>query len=178
MKSIFKYAAEAGVPMGIYLTIMSACMLLSIKVPALPMALAVLVPGLPFFTAWLMKRIVTDQPAYRKVAPLWLAGIYTFIFGTLICCFLSLLYVMLFEPHFVREYMEMSIANIQATPMAADYAPMIEEINRAISSHALPTGMEFVTSMGWATCFFGSLLSLLIAAIMSRRTRKLQQMVR
>ena len=85
-KSVYKYAAEAGVPMGLYLTAMSACLLLSLRLPQLPVLMFPLLFGLPFFTAWLLRRIASDAPHYNKVSALWLAGIYTFIFGSLICC--------------------------------------------------------------------------------------------
>lgn len=178
MKSVYKHAAESGVPMGFYLTLMSACLLLSVRLPQISMLTLPLLIGLPFFTAWLMKRIVAQSPAYRRVSPLWLAGIYIYIFGTLICTFLSLLYVMFVEPHFVREYFEMAIAGVERGGLGGEYAASIASIRKAIDNNALPTGVQFVTSMAWATCFFGSLLSLLIAAVLSRGRRNLQQMVR
>lgn len=172
MKSIYKYAAEAGVPMGFYLTVMSACLLLSLRVPQLPALLPLLFMGLPFFTGMLLKRIATETPAYMKVSALWLAGIYTFIFGSLICCLLSALYLTFVEPGFITRYMQQAIDTISASPAAANYGQSIDVMQRAIDSHMLPSGLEFVVSMAWATCFAGSFISLAVALVLTRRRRR------
>ena len=36
MKSIYRYAAEGGIPVGLYLTLISACLLLSLRIPLIP----------------------------------------------------------------------------------------------------------------------------------------------
>ena len=39
-KSIYKYASEAGLPIGLYLTLMSACLLMSLRVEILSMIIS------------------------------------------------------------------------------------------------------------------------------------------
>lgn len=161
--------------MGIYLSLMAACVLLSLKAPFLPMLITPLAIGFPAILWMLMRRIGAMQPTYMKVSSLWLAGIYTVIFGTLICMLLSGLYVVFIEPGFVVKYFETIISQVEASEFAAYYADTVALMRNAIDSHIVPSGMEFVTAMGWFTCFAGSILSLIIAFIMGKMVRKPSQ---
>lgn len=173
-KSIYKYASEAGVPAGLYLTVMSACLLLSIKLPILPMLIFPLALGFPFLLWVLMRRIVEAEPSYNKFSSLWLGGIYTVIFGTMICMFLSSLYIVAVEPGFVHLYISNALEAVESSPVAGDYAASIALMREAMDAHILPSGLEFLTTMAWFTCFAGSLLSLVIALIMTRVSKRRQ----
>ncbi|MDE6578896.1 MAG: DUF4199 domain-containing protein [Muribaculaceae bacterium] len=172
--SIYRYAAHAGIPVGIYLSIISACLLFSLKVPFLPLLIFPLLIGFPFLLGYLMERIARERPEYRRVATLWLGGIYAVIFGTLICTLLSALYIKFVDPGFVYSYISNAIATIESSPMAADYSSTVDLMRQAIEAHLLPNGMEFVSSLAWSTCFCGSLLSLFLACILARRKRELE----
>ncbi|MCH5242564.1 MAG: DUF4199 domain-containing protein [Muribaculaceae bacterium] len=174
-KSIYKYASEAGLPAGLYLTIMSACLLLSVKFPGLPLVLFPLALGFPFILWMLMKRISREEPSYNKFSSLWLGGIYTVIFGSLICMFLSAIYIVVFEPGFVQLYVSNAIQAVESTPMADQYQPTIRLMKEAMDAHLLPSGLEFLTSMAWLTCFVGSILSLVLALIMSKSSKKVSR---
>ncbi|MCH5227559.1 MAG: DUF4199 domain-containing protein [Muribaculaceae bacterium] len=171
-KSIYKYASEAGLPAGLYLTLMSACMLLSIKVPALPVLILPLGIGFPILLWSLMKKISREEPAYNKFSSLWLGGIYTVIFGTMICMFLSALYIVLVEPSFVHLYVNNALIAVESSPLAGEYEASIEMMRKAIDAHVLPSGLEFLTTLAWFTCFCGSILSLFLALLMSRSGKK------
>ena len=171
-KSIYKYASEAGVPAGMYLSLMSACILLSLKIPALPMLVLPLGIGFPFLLWFLMKRIVKAEPSYNKFSSLWLGGIYTVIFGTLICMFLSALYIVFIEPDFVIKYVSNALSAVETSPMAEEYEATIRLMREAIDAHILPTNFEFLTTMAWFTCFSGSILALILAVVMNRIGKK------
>lgn len=167
-KSIYKYASEAGVPVGLYLTLMSACVLLSVKIPALPMLLLPLGIGFPFLLWSRLRKISREEPGYNKFSSLWLGGIYSVIFGSLICLFISALYIVFGEPYFVHQYVSNALMAIENSPMAAEYEATVLMMREALDAHILPSGLEFLTTMAWFTCFAGSLLSLVLALIMSR----------
>lgn len=171
-KSIYKYAAEAGVPIGLYLTLMSACLLLSVKVQILPMLILPLGLGFPVVLWSLMKRISKAEPSYNKFSSLWLGGIYTVIFGTLICMFFSALYIVGVEPGFVHLYISNAIEAVESAGLAGEYEPTITLMKEAMEAHLLPSGMQFLMSMAWFTCFSGSILSLIISLIMTRTSNK------
>lgn len=171
-KSIYKYASEAGLPAGLYLTLMSACLLLSVKIPALPMLILPLGITFPFVLWALMKKIIREEPSYNKFSSLWLGGIYTVIFGTLICMFLSSIYIVFIEPGFVHMYVDNALSAVEASGMAEQYESSIALMREAMDAHILPSGLEFLTSMAWFTCFGGSILSLILALIMSKGGRR------
>ena len=171
-KSIYKYASEAGLPAGLYLTLMSACLLLSVKIPALPMLLLPLGLGFPFLLWMLMRGVVKSEPSYNKFSSLWLGGIYTVIFGTMICMFLSALYIVFVEPGFVQLYVSNALSGVEASGMGAEYEASIAMMREAMNAHILPSGLEFLTTMAWFTCFIGSILSLILALLMSRVGKK------
>lgn len=164
-KSIYKYAAEAGVPVGLYLTLMSACLLLSLRIPVLPVLLLPLAIGFPVMLGFILKRIANQEPSYMKVSALWLGGIYAVIFGTLICSLFSALYIMFVEPGFVNAYVSDAIATIESSPLSSRYESTTSLMREAMEAHILPSGMEFVSTMGWLTSFTGSILSLVLSLI-------------
>lgn len=168
MKSIYKYAAEAGLPIGLYLTCIPACFLLSLKFGVLQMLVLPLMIGFPFLLAMLMKKLAAHEPAYRRFSPLWLFGIYGVIFGTLICMLFSLSYLAFLDPSFITEYVQSSIDSLQTLPESHKYEATVDVLRKAMDSHLLPTRSQFVTSMAWFTCFAGSILSLFLALIISR----------
>ena len=176
-KSIYTYAAEAGVPAGLYLTVMSACLLLSVRIPDTIMLLVPLGVGFPFFLWLLMKKISKAEPSYLKFSSLWLGGIYTVIFGTLICMLLSGLYVVLVEPGFVHMSISNAINTIETSPVAAEYEPTLVLMKEAVAAHLLPSGLEFLMTMAWFTCFTGSILSLVISLIITGGGKRVKREV-
>ncbi|MCH5225285.1 MAG: DUF4199 domain-containing protein [Muribaculaceae bacterium] len=170
-KSIYKYASEAGLPIGLYLTLMSMCLLTSVKFPIAPMFMLPLMLGFPVVLWFQVKRISRLEPSYNKFSSLWLGGIYSVIFGTLICMFLSALYIVFIEPDFVGLYVGNALTAIESSPLAGEYENSVEMMRRAMDAHLLPTGLQFLTTMAWFTCFCGSILSLLMALIMSRSSK-------
>lgn len=174
-KSIYSYAAAAGLPAGLYLTLMSASLLLSVRIPSIVMFLIPLAIGFPFMLWFLMRNISKAEPTYNKFSSLWLGGIYTVIFGTLICLLLSGLYVVFIEPGFVHMYVMNAIEAIESTSVAPEYEQTLALMREAIEARILPTGLEFLLSMAWLTCFSGSVISLFIAMLIPRDGKKMSR---
>jgi len=133
--------------------------------------------GIPV-VLWILQRKMWDQcPLYRRVSSLWLMGIYTFIFGSLICTLLSNLYILAFAPNFVADYARESIRMMESSPDPALYAEQTKMLRRMLERRALPTPFGITTTMAWATCFSGSLLSLLWAFLIraTKRPRDLRR---
>lgn len=169
IKSVYKYAAEAGIPAGIYMTVMSSCFLLSNSFPSLPLLLPVLFLMFPYLLWRMMKKMIRLQPSYQKFSTLWLFGIYVIIFGTLISSFFSGVYLTFINPGFINEYVNQAIASIESLPDPTPYAASAEVMKRAIEDHLLPSGMEFVAATGWSSCFFGSILSMILSLFLAHR---------
>lgn len=151
--------------MGICLTVMSACVLLSLRFPVLPLFLPVLVVCFVVMLWRIIRRMASEERTYYKFSALWLCGIYTVIFGTLICSLFSGIYLTLIDPGFVHNYVASAVETIEQSPQASEYASTTEVLHRALDARMFPGGMQFVATMGWLTCFGGSILSMLISAV-------------
>lgn len=171
-KSVYKFASEAGLPVGLYFILISICFFLSVRVPFLQTLMLPLIIAFPFFLGYLMKRMARTEPTYNRFSPLWLFGIYSVIFGSLICALFAGIYLSYIDSSFLVRYITQAIADINASPAAKDYRATVEMMQEALDSHILPSGMQFVSSMAWFTCFSGSILSLVLALILSRKSPK------
>lgn len=170
-KSIYRQAANFGLPLGIYLSIMAGCFFFSLDSAVASFMLLPLLIAFPFILAMRTIALARANPQYRKVAPLWVYGIYSTIFATLICSLFSALYMVLINPGFMHDYITRSVELLQASPLASEYTSEIELMKKMSESDRIPSPMQLVTSMGWAICFGGSMISLPIAWIASKITR-------
>lgn len=78
----------------------------------------------------------------------------------------------------MTEYVMSALAQIESSPEAPQYVATADVLRNALDRHILPSGMEFVITLGWATSFFGSLLSLFIAVILGRKPHRRVEMLR
>lgn len=168
VKEILKFSSDSGVYMGLYLTAMSACILLSMKIPSLPLLLLPLMAGTPVILWLLLRPLARRDAGNMTLFPLWLAGIYIFIFGTLVCGLFSAAYLLFADPTFISTYVRSSVEAVEASPeLAAAMAPQLETMREALGRNIIPSPMQYTTMMMWTTAFFGSILSLLVAAAMT-----------
>lgn len=161
-KSIFTYAAESGVGAGVGMSLMAVCLFLSMKAPWLSTAILLLGAGVIVFISIGMRRICRRDAGCRTVSALWLYGIYTTIFGTLIAALFSTVWLIFIDPAFLYTYFQWAYGQLSATGSS----PAEQEIFRkAIEAKLYPSTSTFVSTMMWLTASFGSLLSLPFAAL-------------
>lgn len=171
-RSVYGHSAQLGLPMGLYLFLMSAALLGSIRFQPLILFIFPLALGLPVVLYFLIHRVWKQDPMLHTFGAVWLLGIWIFIFGSLVCAILSAGWIFLFEPDFVSGYLSMSIDAISNSPMAEQYASQLEQFEALRRSGSLPTPMEFIFTMIWSTAFLGSIISLLIAFVFKAKEFK------
>lgn len=157
---------------GLWLCALAACFLFSLELPVISWCIFPLILGLPFCLAWLMRRMVMQEPVYASFSSLWLFGIYTMIFGSLICALFSAVVLIFFQPGFLTRYLVEAIRAAEASPDAGELAGHIEVLKNAVRSGMVPSPMNFVTSMMWASAFFGSIISMFLAWPISSRLKR------
>lgn len=167
-KSVYRFGADNGIWMGIYLTLISVCFLMSVRLPILSMLIFPLLLGVPAVLYVLLRKVVKSEPGYCRVPAMWVCGIWIFVFGSLICGLISALWIILFDPDFIQQYFRNSIAMMEQTNLKSAYASEIAQLKQALRSGTLPSPMEFVFTMIWSTSFFGSLLSLVVGWLICR----------
>lgn len=157
--------------MGLILSASAACFLFSLRIPALS---SMVFPALCVTLLYIyvrMRRLSTTERGYQRIAPLWLYGIYTYLFGALIAALFSAVVLIFVEPGFLTRYLSTSVAQIEASEMAADMAEHTALMRRALDAGIVPSESQFVSAMGWLTALTGSLVSLVIAALLVKTRR-------
>lgn len=172
-QSPYRYSSRLGAWMGLYLLLMSACILSSVRCPDAVLMLFPLLLGLPFVLYALMRAVWTRAPHLHTVGGIWLVGIWIFIFGALICGALTAAWIILFDPEFVEQYIRASLEAVDRNPaLAQDYAQATAQMRSVLDAGAVPSPMQFVFTMIWTTSFFGSVLSFLAALLLKARSNK------
>jgi len=174
-KSVYKYSGELGLWMGLYLVLMSACLLLSVHLPAAVMLIFPLALGWPIVLYILLRRIWQQAPHYRTLSATWLAGIWICIFGSLICAAFSAAWIILLQPDFLHLYLRQCVEQMQLADISGPYADMAATLRDALDRNIVPSPMQWVLSMIWLTAFSGAILSLIVALCMTVRSRNIHR---
>ena len=176
-KSIYRQAADSGLWFGAYLLIMSVAFMCSLRVPQTSLLIIPLAAGIPCILWRFLRKVRRQQGERCSISALWMAGICLFIFGSLVCAFGSSIYMLAVEPDFINAYVRNALHTITSSPMASEYSMQTQAMYRALESHALPTGMQFIITMAWFTSFAGSLLSLVMAPIVQTYSAKTERKI-
>ncbi len=167
-KSVYSCAAGSGLFAGLYLCVLAGLFFMSLREPLAGAAILPVGLGFPLLLAWQMRRWVRANPAYGKIWSLWLGGIYTCIFGSLIAALFTAVMLLFVVPGFLSQYLMQAAEVLAGSPAAGDYELEIEVARRAAERGMVPSPLNFAMTMAWATSFSGSLLSLVLAALLSR----------
>ncbi len=165
-KSVYLYAAEAGLLMSLPLITVAASVLLANKLPmigVIAFPALMLAPALLFMQ---MKRVAVETPSYCSFYPLWLFGIYTMLGATLICSLAATLYLMFVEPTFISTYFDNAISSMQTLAMqpgGEGFAEQVDFFVTAKERRMLPSVDELVASMGWLSAFTGAVIAAVVA---------------
>lgn len=168
--SVYYQAANFGLSFGLLLTLASGCFIMMQRLPSLSVIISViLIVCIPVYLYRGMIRLCRKNEIFSRFVTLWVFGIYSFIFATLICALITAFYLIIFEPTFIYDSMNSAIASLKSIPAAdIEYSSQIDIMQKAVDRHLLPSPMEFVISMSWTSCFFGSMLSIPLAFLASR----------
>ena len=80
-KSIYRYGAEYGLYMGLFLTVISLCFVFSLYRMEVSIAIYPLLLIVPAVLWFMMVRLYIKEPLYRINSALWMFGICVFFFG-------------------------------------------------------------------------------------------------
>lgn len=171
-KSIYRYGAEYGLYMGLFLTVISLCFVFSLYRMEASIAIYPLLLIVPAVLWFMMVRLYIKEPLYRINSALWMFGICVFFFGSLICGGVTLAYLSFVEPTFFSKYATMTADFISSGPLASQYESEVELLRNAVERNQLPTSADFVISMMWTTVFMGSVTSMIMAPLVRLVAKK------
>ncbi len=161
-ESIFKYAARCGLPMGAFLSVMSVAMVFSDRVPFLSIFVLTLLLGTPFLVYRLLRARYVSDNGITDFSSLWMIGILTFIYGSLICTAVTYALLQWLRPDFFYDMAQMVIDQYKKVPAASE---MVDVLTKALDNGLLPSTIEFLFQMFWLTSFLGSLLSAIVTLV-------------
>ncbi len=168
---VYREGAYKGVIMGIYLTLLALLTMWSEHSALLSAASLAMLCYIPFFAYRIMCKTHKKYFCTSDFASLWMLGIAIFIGGSMICALCTYAYLQYIDTDFIYR---------QATNAVELYKELDPEntsgltdiIQGIIDNNLLPSPIEVAVEMLWMTTFFGSLLSMLLSAIIRKRHPK------
>ena len=161
---VYREGANKGVIVGVYLSVIFLCAVLSDYVPLLSLVAILLMLGVPFFIYRIMNFIYKKYQRVADFSSLWMLGISLFLGGSLICSLVTYATLAYVLPDYIYNQAEKALELYQQMPQIKD-SELTKYIKTAIENGLLPTPIEFAIEMLCLTSFAGSMLSLLLAAI-------------
>ena len=169
-KSIYKRAAEWGLPFGLYIACMGVASIYADYFAPLSIIFILMIMATPLVVYYFQRRRFIEDDGFTEYAGLWMLGILLFIFGSVIASFIIYLVLQYFRPDFMYEQARMVIEAYSKIPQASD-SEVLRVLQRMVDEKLLPTPIEAVFNAFWFVSFFGSLSSAVTALIAQRRLK-------
>ena len=170
IKNIYARGADDGALMGLYFVVLFVFMVLSPSVSFAGLAGMSMILGVPFLLYYFLRRTHRCAHGMTVFSALWMQGITTFACGALIFGFASFVYLKWIDPGFIRSMLEMAVGYYQDLPDSdGQYAMMADDLSIILKNNAVPSAPAIVIAWMWLIVFSGSLLSMLVAAVVKMR---------
>ncbi len=170
-RSIYKCAAEWGLPFGLYIACMGVASIYTDYFAPLSIIFILMIMATPLVVYYFQRRRFIEDDGFTEYAGLWMLGILLFIFGSVIASFIIYLVLQYFRPDFMYEQARMVINAYSKIPQVSD-SEVLRVLQRMVHEKLLPTPIEAVFNAFWFITFFGSLVSAITALIAQRKLPK------
>lgn len=162
--SPYRRGAEAGRKFGFYLSLIFLLMVLSETFALASIGCLALIISLPVILYRSIKRSYIARNYQSNTAELWVEGIMTFLFASIICGLVTMVYLRWIDPDFIVDRIEACIAILRENDVSAN-RQTIDALTKMVSNGIVPSASQFAIAMFWLTMSGGCILSLIIAAI-------------
>ena len=169
-KSIARYAMEYGVYFGIYLIVKFALTTFSLNNFVANFVSEVLLIANPFILYYIMRHYKKQDGGNVRFSQLWMFGIFLFFFASLLSGVAEYVYYRYINPTYIEMQMAAVLDLIEKMTQAQD-SEMLQVMRDGLAKGGAPSPIEMVFQTIWANVFFGSLLSIIIALIVSRKKK-------
>ena len=160
--------ADNGFLLGIYISVLYIGMLLSSKAPVLNFVVLAMMLAVPVIVYILLRRDRTAPGGMPTLGALWIDGLITFLCGGLIGSLVMFVYLRWIEPDFIVSNLEQTIGILRDAPDPSG-RELADEMQAAIDSGLSVSPILFAMTMLWFVGVSGSLLSLIVSAIVINR---------
>lgn len=169
-RSVYRRGADDGFLMGIYLSVLFIAAVSSIYSALATVVCIVMAIAVPFLTFFFLRRSYRSDNCTTTFSALWLHGICIFFFGSLLMALTSYIYLRFINPSYITTVIDMA-KEVYSSVGTDDARQMVEMMQKIQDSHMLPTGGQVAVEIIWAGVFTGSLLSMVVSAIVRAVTR-------
>ncbi len=169
-KSIYRRGADDGFWFGIYLAVLFIATVSSIHSDFAGLATFVMFVAVPVIIYFLLRRSYRSDNCRSMFSALWLHGICIFFFGSLLMALTAYIYLRFIDPTYIASLLDTAhdyYAQLN-TPEAKEMAAVFQ---KAKDPQFMPTPGTFAVQLIWLGVFTGSMLSMIMAAIVRATTR-------
>lgn len=170
-KAVYREGAKQGVYMGFYLITMFFMVILSEKASIVSILAFLSIILVPLFAYKLMVNVHKRYSCSADFPSLWMLGILIFIGGSMICALVTYAYLQYVDYEFISRQAESAIEVYKNMP-DTQISEMVSVMQMAVDKGILPSPIEFSMEMLWVTAFFGSVLSMILSAVIRKRYPK------
>lgn len=163
-KTVYRRGADDGFYFGLYLVALFFASAFSLTMPFAGLLSTVMMLAVPFVIYHFLRRAYIECEGKSQFSELWLHGIVIFFCGGLIAGVVAVVYMRWIAPDFIINQANIAIGIWEEANM-----PQADELAKtmklAIEQKMIPTPIQLVIEMLWLQVFTGSLLSMLLSAI-------------
>lgn len=165
--SLYRRAANDGVPMGIFMSVMAAALIYADRLPWLVVVVMAMLLMLPCMLYYFQRKMFVAEYGFTEYSGLWMLGIFIMICASLITGLVTWAIFQFVRPGYFYEMAQRGIAfyNAAGDPQSRETAAML---TRVVSGNMLPRPIEMVFSAFWLWSFVGSLLSAVVALVVKK----------
>lgn len=157
-------AATGGMWFGLYLSVLFLMFVGGDSVAMLSLLAMLMLLCAPLMVLRMLRALYLSDSARYDLYRLWSMSVMIFAFASLICAFVTFVWMQFVHPGFIYEKAQEAV-NVYRTIPELQTSDMISVLQKAIDNGELPTPIQFVVQMGWTTVMLGALVSMPLAFI-------------
>lgn len=162
--NVYRRGASDGALMGLVLCGIFASWALSMRVAAASLAFPLLCLAVPVLAWWQLRRGYRAMNGLSTFSMLWMHGICIFFFGSLLMAALALMWLRWWEPSLVHDSL-LQAADVYAQLPSPQAQRMAADVRTIVEHGMVPRAIDVALALLWAGVFSGSILSIILAAI-------------
>ena len=164
IKSIYRRAAELGIPAGVYLTVAMLSIVFGDKLPPLFLVAVLLLLVSPIGLYRMQRQRFVEEYGFSDYASLWMLGIVVTLCGSLIMVLVAYVVIETMRPNWIYELAQYQIAAGINSPNV-DLRESATVIKNVVDRGLIPRVIDTLVMMFWVTTSMGSVVSSLTAII-------------
>ena len=166
IESPYRRGAHDGLTFGLYLTVMFFCSIFAQAWPVLSMVSLAMMVVVPAVIYRYLRRYQLALGVASHFSALWMQGLVIFACGMLLSGLVLTVYMTWINPSYIADQLASLAAMKGSVPDSGiDQAALVAE--RLIENRAVPRPIQVIVELEMLAIVSGSLLSLIISALLS-----------